>query len=150
MKTIEQKLVMLLADPQLSESQFRDAAHFLSSGHLYRVIQSAEELRRHMRHLFRGEEDINSELYERLKEILLRDAKLKSADALRALARELDFDERFPVKGSFRQGLVHLLKNGDGSALLSAAERIRHRVANGASEHGWPLSVNKPESGSAN
>jgi hypothetical protein len=146
MKTFEQRLVMILADPDLSDSQFRAAAHFLASGRIHRVIRAAEELRSHLRHLFRGEDDMDSEFYERLKGILLRDANMKSTDALRALARELDFDRPFPAKGSFRHGLAHLLENGSTSALLSAAERIRERRSNSKSEHGWPLIQGKSES----
>lgn len=150
MKNFEQKLVMLLADPQISDAQFHEAARFLSGGHLYRAIRAAEELRSHMRHLFRAEDEVDDELYSQLREVLLAKSKMKPADALRALAQELDLNERFPSKSSFRQGLTRLLKSGSGSALLSAAERIRERVSNGVGEHAWPLAGgDNLESGSA-
>ena len=60
---------------------------------------------------------------------------MKSIDALRALARELDFPDQFPGKCTFRKGLKRLLKGADASALLGAAERISDQKT----EHGWPL-----------
>jgi hypothetical protein len=142
MKTFEQKLVMLLSDPQLTDAQFRDAARLLTGERLYRTIRAAEELRSHMRHLFRNgrEEEVDDDLYLRLKSLLLTESGMKPIDALRALARELDLNEQFPAKSSFRKGLARLLQSGDGSALLSAAERIRERASEETTEHAWPLS----------
>lgn len=140
MKNFEQKLVLMLADPHLSDTQFRDAARFLTGHRLHRAIGAADELRRHMRHLFRnGGDDVGDEIYDRVKEILLTQGGLSASQALRFLARELELKERFPTKMSFRAGLLRLLKNSDPSAVLSAAERIRPRIVGNADEHAWPL-----------
>ena len=149
MKTFEQKLVMILADPQLSDAQFRDAARLLSSEGVHRAIRAAEELRSHMRRLFRnsGTDEGDDELYERLKKLLLTERRMKSIDALRALARELEFVDQFPAKCTFRKGLKRLLKSADASALLGAAERISDQKT----EHGWPLITGgKLDSGDGN
>lgn len=141
MKNFEQKLVLLLADPQLSDTQFRDAARFLTGHRLHRAISAADELRRHMRHLFKNSsgDQIDDEVYDRVKEAVITHAKLSPSEALRALASELELKERFPAKYSLRKGLVRLLKSTDASALLSAAERVRQRLVGAPNEHGWPL-----------
>ena len=142
MNKLEKKLIAYLIDPDLTDTQFREAAHTLTSGKLHRVIDAAWELRRHMRHLLGGDSEspLDEELYDRISALLLREAEMKVPQALDALALELGREERFPAKSSLRGGLIQLLRHGaEPSELLSAASRTKEKKSGLRSKSDWPL-----------
>lgn len=146
MNKFERKLVLLLADPDLSDVQFHEAARLLSSPRIDRCIESAYELRKHMQHLFRtnGVDEHTAEVISRIQQ-LLEDVGISKTHAIREIARELDY--HLPSRSSFENGISRLIRATDPRTVLSAAERMRNRVAHGTKKP-WALKAPSDEKAS--
>lgn len=146
------KLLLLLADPDISDEEFQDVARWLSTSEARAAIQSIWRLRRQLDHdlpsrrpprmevhpvfMMQSEEE---KVYEEIERLLIIEGGLSVKDALRLLSNAAGFDDLFDPRTSFRRGIERLYNETGGSVLLSLAHQLRNRMASSRGQPDWPL-----------
>lgn len=159
MKSAETKLVLFLADPELSEKDFARLAHLFGSSELSRCLSAAAYLRKQSRpaaeHIKRMQREVTREFEDRgadpefLKDVsrLLSKTKLGPAETMRRLSEELGIDIDGSKPKTLRAGITRLLEVADMKQIWAAAERIKEKAVSGPPKHAWPLSGSTPDDG---
>jgi hypothetical protein len=158
MKSVASEFVRFLADPDWSETEFRALERLVLSEEAKTCLEAARHLRRQTREVLRHfegesvwEESVRSNpqssvkgeladaVFSRVRDLLLDEARLSSSAAIAALNAELPGVKRPNPRTSLRNAVEYFLSVADGSAVLSAAQRVRNKAIHGGFKHPWPL-----------
>ena len=154
MKSVESRLILFLADQELSDAEFERLVELLHSSQLSRCISAASHLRQgthsaaeHIKRLRREslrnfDKRVDSGFLKELS-LLLQDMKLSPTEAVRFIAEELGLDQESPQPRSFRGGIARLLDSVDMDAIWSAAQRLKAKAATRSHKNPWPLRGSK-------
>ncbi len=142
MRRGEQKLFHFLIDPDLKDAEFVQIAGSLSKRPPGDLLHRAWRARRMILDGRLaddvGRPSLEEEVISRVEKLLLGEARLTKKKAMDLLARELRYNKRFPDRVSFARAVELLVRNTTGSAVVSAAQRIRNQLVHSSSSD-WPL-----------
>lgn len=145
---LKQKLVLLLADPEVSENEFRNVRNWLERGGITQCIRDAEEIRLVLgsRPRQTGKDSKRSKssasqdpLVSEVHELLRTNAGMTARAALEELLLKTDYPEDLPERISFADGVRRISREVGESKLLSAAYQIRNEVMHDDGSVAWPL-----------
>lgn len=150
MHTLGKKLALLLADPSISDNEFRSFGKWLVSGGVDDCLALANILRQTLEQQTSKSEPIQKSLpiddntddraTTEIRNLLLNEANLARYEALQFLADYVGVNLNVSSnKKSFEIQLDYLLKAVGPSKLLSAAHQIRNELVHKASRNDWPL-----------
>ena len=144
MKTIEQKLVLFLADPKISDSEFSELARALESPRVQRLLAAAWEIRKQLDRDSRDypsteSRDPDERALREIERLLLVEARIPKGVAVRMLAEKLEYQKPLPSRFSFHGAVLDFIHGFDASRVLSAAQRIRNEHVHERPSHTWPL-----------
>lgn len=158
MKSAESKLVLFLASPEISESEFDRIAQLFDTRELSKFVSAAAYLRNESRsardYIKRREREVlhgfNTPQVEPafFKEVsqLLSTTELTAAEAIRRIAQELRLDVQIPRTRSLRSGLIHLLGFADIHEVWAAIQRVVAKSKRASNpKQPWPLRVQEPD-----
>src|SRR5687768_4063567 len=131
MRKNEKRIVAFLVDPEKTDSDFDEIASLLSSSRVGMFLELAWNIRRQLDRGHPGNDrgfTLEGEVYRKVAELLLEDSRLPKGKAIDLLLKELRYPKPLPERVSFRRAIGILLKDVDGSRLVSAAQRIRNNV----------------------
>src|SRR5947207_2280877 len=117
MKKNEKRLISFLTNPELSDSDFREIAMLVTSRDIRRYLDFAWSLRRQLDSGGYPDEhspSFEDEVYRKVSQILLEQARLRKGKAIQFLLRELDYNRKIPARSSFRRVIAMLLEGIDG------------------------------------
>ena len=157
MNSVESELIQFLSDPKRTDSEFMKLSRLIWTGDAKLCVEAATQIRENtkavLRQISRGttsdetapddsrfssKRQLTDAVYVRLKELLINEAGLTQSSAVAALSKEL----ALPIPSSVRSllgAVEHFLKFIDGSALLSAAQRVRNATVHSEPKHAWRL-----------
>ena len=152
MSTSRDRLVWFLADPTLTEDDFKAIRKLLSGRQIDRIFSDACRLRDAVRHDSREENkhpsrsdkvnQFDDPLVDGVYRLLLREASFPVRSALSLLAAELGYDGSISPFVSLKNGVALFCEQFDPSQILSAAQRIRNRAVHNSPNlpgESWPL-----------
>jgi hypothetical protein len=153
MTNVHDRLLWFLADPSLSDNEFKTISNLICKGGGDDIVANARSVRdavrrkdlTDVRRRLRNdatESQHDDPLVEGVVRRLLIEANLSVRDALRNLADELGYHEPLPQKMSLQNGVTRLSERFNPSEILSAAQRIRNQAVHHSPDipnMSWPL-----------
>ena len=144
---LKQRLVLLLSDPEVSESEFRSIKTWLVQGGMIEYLQDVEAIRNTLRSYkgstgsrsYDAPPSIDHELVLEVDRLLRKEANMTARDALEQLADQTDFQGTLPQRISFADGVRRMGKEIGESHLLHIANRIRNDNMHNLPGLDWPL-----------
>ena len=150
---LKQRLILLLADPDIPASEFRNLSGWLRKGGLADCLRDAERMRATLAsYSDRRREDTSERLDSRtgsanedslvreVESLLRSEAQLTARTALERLADRVGFQGQLPERISFAEGVRRLGRDVGPSRLLSAAHQVRSSAVQRREAPAWPLS----------
>lgn len=149
MKHIQKKLILVLADPTISDQEFRYLERWLTSTGIEECLRAAREIRQHLSAAVQSGKDKplppdalldeGRKVLNDLERLLLSEANLPVKEALGRLADMLGYRRSWGPKLSFDNGTRLLIKKFGGSRVLAAAHQIRNESVHSVPRRDWPL-----------
>ncbi len=144
MKKIEQRFVLFLSDPNISDSEFSDLARALESSHVTRLLETAWDIRKQLdrdsRDLLSSKDRSPAEMALReIERMLLVESGIPKGVAIRMLSDKLGYEKPLPSRASFHSAVLTFLRDFDPSKVLSVAHQLRNQYAHEKPSHDWPL-----------
>jgi hypothetical protein len=146
MKKLEEKFIYLLADASYKEAEVKRFIKKLSNGGLVNCLNKALKVRELIKdsHDFIDEDwkepisEYNQKVIDQVEQLLRGDVSMTVKQAIDALSKELKI--KIPsTHRSFRDQLLYLCKNFEGSQIINAAHKVRNSFAHNYIESDWPL-----------
>ncbi len=147
MTKLEHKLIYLLADPSVKDGELSKFFNKLKNGGLEIYFDKAKKIRKLMVEpapsTDNSQKDFAISSYEQkitdqVERLLRRDAKMTVENAIKALSAELQI--KIPSdRRSFRDQILYLCKNTEGSVIINAAHRIHNDMIHDKNQSDWPL-----------
>ncbi len=144
MKKIEQRLILFLSDPSVTDSEFSELAHALESSRVQRFLSTAWEIRKQLerdsRELPSPQDRSPDEMALReIERMLLIESRIPKGVAVRMLADKLNYNKPLPSRFSFHGAVLSFMREFDPSKVLSAAHQLRNQYVHQRPDHTWPL-----------
>ena len=144
---LRQRLIVLLADPDISVTEYHSVTAWLQNGGLAECIRDASDIRRRLMATKtslppRRSINVNSDVLginQTVSKLLRVEAKLTAANALAILAEKLGRSKPLPEGKGFDYGVSQLIKEFGSSAVLSVAHQVRNTMVHDMVSPAWPL-----------
>jgi hypothetical protein len=141
MNKIETKLLLLLSDPELTDSDFEQLVEILHRRDFRQIVSAANHLRQVGRDIIK---DINRSrvpdgFFKHIQSMLIKEGRMPPTRAVRLLLTELR-DEPVPArKWTIRSGLEFALRFASESEIIAAAQRTLAKHSSQENKHAWTL-----------
>lgn len=146
MKKLENKLILLLADPSVRETEINRFVRKLKNGGVENCFSKALKIRKMLKDSdeFTDQDwpeplsDYERKIMDQVDKLLRSEAGMTAKDAIKALGEELNI--KIPSgKRSFHDRLLYVCKNSEGSQIINAAYKIRNMFVHDSNKSDWPL-----------
>jgi hypothetical protein len=141
MNKIETKFILCLADPELTDSDFKQLVEMLDRREFKELISAADHLRRVSRDYLKDapRARVPHDFVKHVQQLLLEEGEMSPTKAVRSLLTELR-DEPIPArKWTIRAGLEYALKFASESDIVAAAQRVLAKHSLSPQNHAWSL-----------
>ena len=141
MNKIETKLLLCLADPELTDSEFKQFIDLLYRRDFRELISAADHLRHVGRDILKqiSRSRLPDGFVKHIQEILLKEGRMKPSDAVRSLLMELRAEPIPSRKWTIRSGLEFALQFASETEILAAAQRALAKRSSTGNKHAWSL-----------
>jgi len=146
MKRLEEKFIFLLSDSSYKETEVKKFIKKLNNGGLDHCFNKALKIREIIKksYDFIDEDwqepisEYKQKVIDQVEQLLRGDVGMTVKKAIDALSKELQI--RIPsTHRSFRDQLLYLCDNFEGSHIINAAHKVRNSLAHNYKESDWPL-----------
>lgn len=141
MNKIETKLLLCLADPELTDSDFKQLVDMLYRREFKDLISAADHVRRVSRDCLKAipRSHIPDEFVKHVQMLLIDQGEMSPSAAVRSLLSELR-DEPVPAqKWTMRAGLEYARKFASEADIVAAAQRVLAKHSPSSHKHAWSL-----------
>jgi len=146
MKKIEQNFILLLSDPSIKSKNINDFYKWLKNGGLDKCYNKASKIRKMLLESENIDEDwvdssiskYQQKIINEIDCILRKESGMTAKSTISSLSKELKI--QIPSsKRSFRDQILYLSENFDGSLIINTAYKIKNTELKNTQKEDWPL-----------
>lgn len=152
MNNLEKEFILLLANPKFSNDEIKKLKNKLRSRKNEVYFEKAQNIKNILSHKENtaNKDDFNDpnltnyelKILNEVNDLLRKEVKLTVKDAVEGLANRLQITP-LSYKYSFKNQVLHFIRESQGSAVINAALKLQHEILNKSDDAHWPFREQK-------